>query len=324
MLEADEAYMHPGANAMKAFYRCLALLALVVTGAGRSLAQNPPQGALDALLHYYSAINLREYSRAYDLWANPTQTFYNFARGFEDTRSVRAYLGTPQITTDAAVLGVPAVLIAQRTNQTQASFAGCFAMRDSASGWRIAAASFQQLTFSTGSSGAPTPEMIQSFTQVSCSATGQPLTILPIAGLTPAPANPADQALSAYFSAINDQNYTAAYAMWVTSSLVDRRPAFASFSAGYANTRAVALYPGAHIPVALTGLSAWQPVVLVGLEANGAITAYSGCYALGLLAGPDAPWGVVDGRLAVFKAGMPSAQEIAAGLAGVNCAGVGG
>lgn len=310
---------------MKTFTRGAALLALILLCAQPGFAQNPPQGALDALLHYYSAINLREYSRAYDLWASPSQNFYNFARGFEDTRRVRAYFGTPQITTEAAVLGVPAVLLAQRTNQTQAAFVGCFAMRDTASGWRIAAASFQQLTFSTGTNGAPTPETIQSFTQVTCSAAAQPLTILPVAGLAPASPNEGDKTLSAYFDAINDQNYAAAYALWVESLPTGPtyRPSYASFSAGYFNTRAIAVYPGAYIPVALVGLSGWQPVVLVGLETNGTITAYSGCYGLRYIGDASTPLGVVDGRLTAFKIGMPSAQEISNALAGASCAGVG-
>ncbi len=80
---------------------------------------------------YYNAITLRDYTRAYSYWeaAPANQTEAQFAAGFSDTASVQALVQLP-IFEDAGAgnvhASVPTFLIANRTDGTQAYYAGCF------------------------------------------------------------------------------------------------------------------------------------------------------------------------------------------------------
>ena len=80
---------------------------------------------------YYNAISLKDYPRAYSYWetAPDNQTEAQFAAGFSDTASAVALVTVPYLTDAGAgniFASLPVVVIAQRTNGTQAYFAGCF------------------------------------------------------------------------------------------------------------------------------------------------------------------------------------------------------
>ena len=80
---------------------------------------------------YYNAISLADYPRAYSYWesAPGNQTEAQFAAGFADTNSAQVIVQLP-IFEDAGAgnvhASIPTLVIANRTNGTQAYFAGCF------------------------------------------------------------------------------------------------------------------------------------------------------------------------------------------------------
>ncbi len=80
---------------------------------------------------YYNAITLGDYPRAYSYWeaAPGNQTEAQFAAGFADTASAQVLVQMP-IFEDAGAgnvhASIPTLLIANRTNGTQAYYAGCF------------------------------------------------------------------------------------------------------------------------------------------------------------------------------------------------------
>ncbi|NLX09535.1 MAG: META domain-containing protein [Chloroflexi bacterium] len=84
------------------------------------------------LASYYNAINRQDYQRAYGYWETPAEPFDQFASGFADTVSARVIIEPPMRYEGAAgslYASIPTVLIAQRTDGTQATFSGCFVAR---------------------------------------------------------------------------------------------------------------------------------------------------------------------------------------------------
>lgn len=102
--------------------------------------QNDPVATLSS---YYSAINARDYRRAYDLWDSPPSSYEQFARGFADTDRVRL-LVEPGTSVEGAAgsvyANIPAIVVSNTRNGQARLFAGCYVMRRSNvqdRGWRI-------------------------------------------------------------------------------------------------------------------------------------------------------------------------------------------
>jgi hypothetical protein len=80
---------------------------------------------------YYNAISRRDYQSAYGFWETPpdSATLEQYAAGFADTLSARAFVRLP-IVTDAGAgnlfASLPTLVIATRTDGIQQIFAGCF------------------------------------------------------------------------------------------------------------------------------------------------------------------------------------------------------
>jgi hypothetical protein len=79
----------------------------------------------------YNAINRQEYLRAYNYWANPSNSqgsFTDFTNGYKDTASVNLVFG--QITGDAGAgqlyYSVPVILKTTAKNGAHANFAACY------------------------------------------------------------------------------------------------------------------------------------------------------------------------------------------------------
>ena len=110
---------------------------------------------LNTLAAYYSAINLRDYRRAYRFWDSPPSSFEQFARGFADTDRVRLLVEPSTIVEGAAgsvYVEIPTVVVATTRNGNARVFAGCYVMRRSNvqdRGWQIYRADVSQLPSNT-------------------------------------------------------------------------------------------------------------------------------------------------------------------------------
>ena len=102
--------------------------------------RNDPVGTLAS---YYSAINARDFRRAYSYWETPTSSFEQFKNGFADTERVRLLI-EPSPRIDGAAGSVYAeistIVVATTRGGNERVFAGCYVMRRSNvqdRGWRI-------------------------------------------------------------------------------------------------------------------------------------------------------------------------------------------
>jgi heat shock protein HslJ len=104
------------------------------------------------LAAYYSAINARDYRRAFRFWDSPPSSYEQFARGFADTDQVRL-LVEPSTRVEGAAGSVyaeiPAIVVSTLRNGTERVFAGCYTMRRSNvqdRGWQIYRAGVSQVS----------------------------------------------------------------------------------------------------------------------------------------------------------------------------------
>jgi hypothetical protein len=118
----------------------LALMSFAVMAQAQTSDRNDP---IAALASYYSAINARDYPRAYHIWDSPSQSFEQFARGFADTDRVRL-LVEPSPSVEGAAgsvyADIRAIVVATTRNGNERVFAGCYVMRRSNvqdRGWQI-------------------------------------------------------------------------------------------------------------------------------------------------------------------------------------------
>ena len=102
--------------------------------------RSDPVGTLAA---YYSAINARDYPRAFRFWDSQPSSYEQFARGFADTDQVRL-LVEPSTRVEGAAGSVyaqiPAIVVSTMRNGSERVFAGCYVMRRSNvqdRGWQI-------------------------------------------------------------------------------------------------------------------------------------------------------------------------------------------
>lgn len=93
------------------------------------LAYEDLNNPVSMLASYYNAIELKDYQRAYGYWRNAPQTYEDFAAGFSDTEGVQLIVEPPtRIDPGAGNLfaQVPTVVVADHTDGTQHTYAGCF------------------------------------------------------------------------------------------------------------------------------------------------------------------------------------------------------
>ncbi len=106
--------------------------------------------SLTTLASYFSAINAKDYRRAYRFWEAAPSTFEEFARGFADTDRVRL-LVDPTVRTEGAAgssyVEVPTIVVSTTRGGNERIFAGCYVMRRSNvrdRGWQIYRADVSQ------------------------------------------------------------------------------------------------------------------------------------------------------------------------------------
>ena len=105
---------------------------------------------LTTLASYFSAINAKDYRRAYRFWEPAPSSFEEFARGFADTDRVRL-LVDPTVRTEGAAgsshVEVPTIVVSTTRGGNERVFAGCYVMRRSNvrdRGWQIYRADVSQ------------------------------------------------------------------------------------------------------------------------------------------------------------------------------------
>ena len=105
--------------------------------------------ALTTLASYFSAINTKDYRRAFRFWESPPSSFERFAGGFADTDRVRL-LVDPTMSTEGAAgssyAEIPAILV-YFTRGRERIYSGCYVMRRSNvrdRGWQIYRADVSQ------------------------------------------------------------------------------------------------------------------------------------------------------------------------------------
>ena len=105
---------------------------------------------LITLASYFSAINAKDYRRAFRFWESPPSSYDQFARGFADTESVRLLVDPARRTEGAAgssYVEIPTIVVSFTRGGNERVFAGCYVMRRSNvrdRGWQIYRADVSQ------------------------------------------------------------------------------------------------------------------------------------------------------------------------------------
>ena len=105
---------------------------------------------LTTLASYFSAINAKDYRRAFRFWESPPSSYEQFARGFADTERVRLLIDPAARTEGAAgsaYVEIPTIVVSFTRGGNERVFAGCYVMRRSNvrdRGWQIYRADVSQ------------------------------------------------------------------------------------------------------------------------------------------------------------------------------------
>lgn len=239
---------------------------------------------------YYDAISRRQHLRAYGYWqaGNGLPSFDAFASGFADTSAVQVELGTVGGGVGAGQLywSVPAVVVST-TSAGVRSFVGCYTLHlarpeiQTAPPFGGIAIQGAQLT------PAATPAAARSALATACgSANAMPLPWgAPGAGIDATryvdDRSGGEEVMRSYYNAVNRREYARAYSYWEPGA-AGLSP-FATFAAGFANTKSVTLVSGPGTSSVGAGQHFYRvPVVLTVSNSDGSTAIFSGCYALHL------------------------------------------
>ncbi|HVU13771.1 MAG TPA: hypothetical protein VHD90_20985, partial [Phototrophicaceae bacterium] len=194
--------------------RLITLILLLLVAVTWSVAQAqtltptpgaPAPTAQNTLLAYYTDINRHNYQAAYNLWHDPSQSYDIFVSGYSDTDHVTAYFGDLQSHNIAGQLGrVPTVLLGYDDYGNVASFYGCFTLSFN---YHITGATIHQLS----TNGVPDQASITNLMSIDCThiPTSEPSTTFLDTS------DPSYGLMWSYFRAINQKDFTTAYADWL-------------------------------------------------------------------------------------------------------------
>jgi len=119
--------------------------------------------------------------------------------------------------------------------------------------------------------------------------------------------------LYTYYNAINRQDYTTAYGLWLTP-----RQTYQSFALGFSATARVEPYFGA-TQTRGTTQTAYVPGVLLGYQTNGYVFSYYGCFTASYLGTNGVTWRIAGGNFRLLSTqGVPTNAVIQAYL-GIDC-----
>jgi hypothetical protein len=245
---------------------------------------------------YYSAINAKQYARAYAYWESNTPAdqlppFDQFQQGYATTTSVQVTLG--DIGGGAAAgnlyFSVPVLLQSTTTDKGAETFVGCYTLH-LGNPANQTEPPFQPLAIQKANvKQVDANQDAQSMLKSACADQGseQP----PLLGTSSE--NPNDisaqrylddrtngiEELRSYYNAINRKEYARAYGYWEPNTPADQLPAFGDFRNGYADTASVALTVGSPIDDAGAGqLYTSIPATIVATMTDGSTQTFVGCY----------------------------------------------
>jgi len=304
----------------------LIILLSALSVQGQTFPQRTAQGAIQA---YYKAISQRDYVSAYNFLTPTVWQFQPFVSSFATTEYLVPYMGEFQ-QGEAPLSGyVPVVVFNYQPQNIIQTLAGCVFLTDRGPQpnalWYIEDMNLLPLSQDTYT---PIASDIRNLLNIDCSVQFAPEAI------TAVEQDEATRFLHEYFTAINQQTYQAAHALWLFplpgqqpngAPATDFRTPLDQFASGYFDTYHITLYTGTYQFGGATAgrsyLEGFMPVVLVGQEFGGQITSFSGCYALGRFI--DGRMGIVNGQLAVLQDGVPLGQTVVDTLANLDCAALG-
>jgi hypothetical protein len=284
---------------------------------------------------YYSAINGKQYARAYSYWAPGTSSnvlppFDQFQQGYATTTSVLVTIDSVGGGVAAGNLyySVPVLLKSTTTDKGDETFAGCYTLHlgnpanqtePPFKPLAIQSASVKQVT---GNANA------QDMLATACD--NQDVSRSPILGTPSTDPNDISAAryldnrtlgvdeIRSYYNAINRKEYARAYSYLESNVDTAQLPAFPAFQQGYADTASVSLTLGSPINGAGAGqLYASVPTTIVAKMTDGSIQTFVGCYTTHLAqptiqsAPPFQPMGIQKAQVKQVDNGADTAALMA-------------
>ncbi|MBZ0287472.1 MAG: hypothetical protein K8I30_07645, partial [Anaerolineae bacterium] len=122
--------------------------------------------------------------------------------------------------------------------------------------------------------------------------------------------------LYTYYNAINRQDYTSAYALWLNP-----RQTYQNFSNGFSGTARVEPYFGATQTSTTVGVS-YVPGVLLGYQTDGAVYSYYGCFAAAYVGTNGVTWRISNGNFRVLTTQGVPANAVIQSYLNIDCANV--
>lgn len=286
---------------------------LLMVSTAPTVAQVNNTAVMTSMQWYFNLLTRGQYADAYS-YLRTGENFFDYVAGFSNTEWIQPYFGIPQ--SNGTDIRVPMTLVSHQKDETKQTFFGCIFVQDE--GTNAYGIIGNNLTLMSFIDEPSVGSVAHAVNNLNCYETP---TIFP--NQAPRGIGEAGIVLRQYFDSVQDRNYDAAYAMWLSPipfpqpngmPATDYRPNFVSFIEGYLTTRTITVYTGSLGEYQGTGAAAGKPyldglqrIVLVSEDASGVVTTYSGCYVMGRFF--DGRVGIVNGQLNVI-ATVPTAQQI--------------
>jgi hypothetical protein len=219
---------------------------VIVTPSGPTpgMGLNPASlAAVQTIVDYYTAINAQQYSAAYKLWDNPSQTLAQITTVFTGTVESRVRIGNPEMAVDMVTLPVTITAIVNQANGDQKVqyFAGTYTVKNN-------------LITDT--------------------------TIAEVAAPTSSDDSDAAQLVANYYAAINELKFSMAYTLWFNNGGDSQLP-YAGFVQSLAPIQGAVVTTGTVQEEGAAGSTyATVPTVSVTSQADGSAQVLCGTYTL--------------------------------------------
>ena len=251
---------------------------------------NPSQ----LIVSFYSAINRKEYLRAYNYWANPSSSltsFSSFSAGYQDTTSVDLVFGP--ITADPGMsqtyYTVPVLLKSTLTTGVHKNFAACYIVHAVEPGVFSSPPVFP-MSIDRGSA-APADLSASDADVLSTACNGYPVGSFPVpvsSGTLNIDKNNfvdnrsgPEETVSSLLNALNKKQYVRAYSYFQDPTAFPGP--YSSFAAGYADTDVItALFGDAQTEGAAGSVYYKLPLGLIVTTTSASTQTFVGCYTLRL------------------------------------------
>jgi hypothetical protein len=309
---------------MKILFRLVPILAIFCLALGISNADSAQdQSAEDYLMSYINTLNTRDYAAAYRMMDNHSDSYTDFAAGYEHTLRIIPYFGSSGAAAGSSY--ITTILIGYQDDGSIETYYGYFQLHSGQlyspvrnnGGWVLSRGHFILIAENNVLSNATMRELLeapwneaQNFTNLA----------VPTAELN------TDKAaiLLYYYDQINQGYYTNAYNIWLGQSHgLSRSYAlpYTDFVAGYGDTRYVTVYLGTSQALNPPNYRLdYLPAVLVAEHTDGSFESFSGCYAMMYIS--TGGIGIANGSFRLLSEEVPTSEELFEALENLNCAGL--